>query len=263
MPDRTSQFIPWIAAAVLVLIATGGYVLWITRPRARYEARSLSAAPPASPAKQTTRTLHVAGCDKDFIANIGELVEPRVIPGASLDQFRAIYGKETKRLKPGIWIWNQDPYTLTGEYLGPGNPGNAVELHVKQGHVVETLDGVELGIDSFGALFRKMRDKKVEVQEHIDHGNGNWTLIVSLDSSCGRKFRSQYSRTLPASPELDNLIAPRSATPVRPGQAAGNSNPASGPLSSDVFMSKVVSEYSLVLSNSPGSSAQSSEATHF
>src|SRR5580658_1530360 len=89
----------WIIASLIVLLGAGAYVLWITRPRAKYQARSLSAAhrPPNQNPNIGTRTLHVEGCAKDFIVNTGELVEPRVVPGAPLERFRNIYGKEAKR----------------------------------------------------------------------------------------------------------------------------------------------------------------------
>ena len=175
-----------LIAALLVASAIGAYVAWSVRTRSLYAVRSLSAAPsrPAGSAQPLTHSLHVDGCEDDFIVKVGELVEPRLVPGASLEQARLIYGPETKRDKSGITTWERDPYTLTEGNFAVG----FVHIAVKQGHVVETLDGVDLGIDSFAAILRKMRDKKVEVDERarsrrgpaegrrrLDHGHPFYT----------------------------------------------------------------------------------------
>lgn len=247
------DFRAWIIAGVILLTAAGAYVIWITRPRAVITGRSLSASPSPSnaPAKPVTTSLHVEGCREDFITQPGELVEPRVVPGASLEQFRSVYGEEAPRKQPGANIWEQNAFTLTEGTSESAQPQVHLSLH--QGHVVETLDGVELGIDSFGTIFRKMRDKKVEVHERLDHSDGNWTLIVSLYSACGRKFRSEYTRTLPADPETDRLIT-RLSPPSPTGQPA--------PWRSDIFMNKVVSEYTLAPSNGQDEASKGSPSEH-
>jgi hypothetical protein len=235
----------WIIAGVIILSAAGAYVIWVTRPRAVTNARSLTAGghPANSPTTPVTKSLHVDGCNEDFIVQPGELVEPRVVPGGPLEQFRTIYGQETKHGKDSA-TWDENAFSLTASNSdgnsGPDNGANFVNLSVNQGHVVETLDGIELGIDSFGAIFRKMRDKKVEIHERMDGGEGNWTLIVSIYSACGHKFRSEYSRTLPGSTELEDLIIPHQTNPD------GTVTPTSGPFRSDVFMNRVVTNYSLV-----------------
>jgi hypothetical protein len=232
------DFRAWIIAGVIILAAVGAYVIWVTRPHAVMNARSLTSA-----AQPVTKTLHVDGCNEDFIIQPGELVEPRVVPGAPIEQFRTIYGTETKHDKDSA-TWDQYAFSLTASKSKsnsePDNGANFVNLSVNQGHVVETLDGVELGIDSFGAIFRKMRDKKVEIHERIDSSEGNWTVIVSIYSACGHKYRSEYSRTLPGSPDIDKLILPHQTNPD------GTVKPTTGPFLSDIFMNKVVSNYSLV-----------------
>lgn len=241
----------WMIAGAILLTAAGAYVIWITRPRAVLPSRSLSASG-HNPNQPITSSLHVEGCNEDFIVKPGELVEPRVVPGASLDQFRSVYGKESKREDKGIRTWDQEAFSLANGDFGAEKPGNFVQLSLNRGHVVETLDGVELGIDSFGTIFRKMRDKKVEVHERIDGGEGNWTLIVSFYSACGHKFRSEYSRMLPGSPDLDKFILPQAAT-VK-GQTM--------PWRSDVFMNKVVYDYTLVPSNGTDESIAGSPSEH-
>jgi hypothetical protein len=228
----------WIVACLIVLSAAGAYVVWTKRPRAGYHARSLTAPGNPAGAGIVTRTLHIDGCEKGFIVKPGELVEPRTVPGAPIDQVRSIYGKETKRNKNGILTWDLDPYSLSDGYFGAEKPENFVGISVNPGHVVETLDGIDLGIDSFATIFRKMRDRNIEIHERIDNPEGNWTFTVSFYSDCGRKFRSEYSRTLPSSPDLDKLIAPNPATPQN--DVLSRSKP---------FMNKVVYDYALLPSN--------------
>jgi hypothetical protein len=229
------DFRAWIIAGLVLLSAAGAYVIWITRPRAGYAARSLSAArPPSNLASQpVTKSLHVEGCKDDFLVNPGELVEPRVVPGSTLDQFRNIYGKESDKEGPSIFVWSGEAYDLRMIRANAEEPEDSVQISLNGRHVLETIDGIELGLDSFGTIFRKMRDRKVEAQEHIRRSGDHWILTVSIHSSCGGKFRSEYFRSIPASPETDSLINRRSiGTDGRPGQ-----------LRSDVFMNKVVYDY--------------------
>lgn len=248
----------WIVAGLILLSTAGAYVVWLKRPRAVAQTRSLSAAgqPPNAVSKVVTKSLHIEGCDKDFIVKPGELVEPRVIPDAPLDRFHNIYSTETKRDKAGILTWDRDPYSLTGGYFGAEKPGGFVGISVNQGHVVETLDDIELGIDSFGTIFRKIRDRKVETHESVERIDGNWTLRVSLYSACGHRFRSEYSRTIPSSPEVDRLIAPRTTGPD------GRALPATGPWRSDIFMNKVVFQYALTPSNGHDAPLAGSPSEH-
>jgi hypothetical protein len=249
----------WIIAGLILLSAAGAYVIWLTRPRAVAQTRSLSAAGHPSSAASKTSTLHVEGCNEDFIVKPGELVEPRAVPGASLDQFRNIYGTETKHDKTGILTWDRDPYSLTEGPSGSQEHENFVQLSLNQGHVIETLDGVDLGIDSFGAIFRQMRDRKVEAHESIEHSDNNWTLRVSMYSACGHKFRSEYSRTIPGSPEVDRLIAPRTTTPD--GHALPVTVPP-GLWRSDIFMNKVIFQYALTPSNGHDAPMEGSPSEH-
>jgi hypothetical protein len=225
----------FLTSVLLVAFAAGSYLLWSDRARFVHADRSLTAAPANSSEKPKTHGLHVEGCNEDFIVKVGELVEPRAVPGASLDHFRSIYGRENKRDAHGVATWERNPYTLT-----EGDPG-FVHLAVFPGHVVETLDGVELGIDSFAAILHKMRDKKVEVAEKVTGGDGKWTLTFTLASSCGRRYLGEYSRTLDAGPEIDRQVAGLPGPDGRPGQ-----------LRPDVFLNKVVYDYTL----KPASQAQ-------
>jgi hypothetical protein len=253
------DFRAWIIAGLILLTAAGAYVIWITRPRAVYHARSLSASGHRanSPSQPSTTSLHVEGCKEDFIVSPGELVEPTVIPGTSLDQFRTAYGPETKRQAPGVWSWKQEAFWLTNGDFGPQNPSNFVQISMNSSHVVETLDGVELGLDSFGTLFRKMQDKKVEIHQRIAHGDGKWTFIVTMYSACGHNFRSEYTRSIPSDPRVDRQISPLAPVPGASGQ---NAQP--GLWRSDVFMNKVVYDYAMKPSGGTDSSTEGSPSEH-
>lgn len=256
----------WIAAAVLLIAAAGGYLVYLHRTRAEYAARSLSAAgqpanesanqpagaPPQKNAANQTRTLHVDGCNKDFLVKVGELVEPRVVPGAPLTEFQSIYGREFKRNGSGIASWDEGAFTLTEAAVEAKQPSSLVHVSMHQGHVVETLDGIELGIDSFGALFRKLRDMKLDAHERIESSPEGWTLIVSFYSACGQRYRSEYSRTLAASPEIDQLITRRVANP----------DGSQGQFRSDVFMNKIITDYVLTPSNGHDEPTDGSAAEH-
>jgi hypothetical protein len=244
----------WIVACVILLSAAGAYLLWIYRPKATYNARSLSAGahPSDSASKPVTKSLHVDGCNEDFIVSPGELVEPTVVPGASIEQFRAAYGKESHAAAPGVLTWKTEEFDLLAAPASATNPDSLIQIGLNGAHVVETLDGVELGLDSFGTLFRKMGDRKVEMHERIRRNEDRWILTVSMYSSCGRKFRSEYFRSIPASPEIDGLINRR---------VAGADGKA-GLLRSDVFMNKVAYDYILETSNGKDDSGEGEPSEH-
>ena len=244
----------WIVACVLLISAAGAYLLWIYRPKATYNARSLSAGahPADSSSKPPTKSLHVEGCNDDFIVSPGELVEPTVVPGASIEQFRNAYGKESRGKEPGVFTWTTEEYDLLTKYPNVANPGSLIEIGLNGAHVVETLDGVELGLDSFGTIFRKMGDRKVELHERIRRDEDRWILTVSMYSACGRKFRSEYFRSIPSSPEIDSLINRR---------AVGADGKA-GLLRSDVFMNKVAYDYILETSDGKDDSGEGEPSEH-
>jgi len=238
----------WIISGLIILLAAGAYLLWLYRPKATYNARSLSASgrPLDSSSKPVTQSLHVEGCREDFIVSPGELIEPRIVPDAPLAQWNSIYGKPASRQKDGSYIWNLEQFSLAGA----GASTDPLRISVKGQHIIETLDGIELGLDSFSRIFSKMQDKKVEIHERILKDDKNWTLVVTLDSACARKYRSEYTRTLPRDPETDRKISQLASVP------------SSGMLRSDVFMNKVVYDYALVLSNGNNQSSVGQPSEH-
>jgi len=247
----------WIIASLIVILTAAAYVIWIARPRAQYNARSLSAS--GHPASQSDKSgqpqpviksLHVDGCKEDFIVSPGEIVEPRVVPGASLEQFRSVYGQEKPDKKnPDALVWKTDEFELFANKNATGEPGSLLQMSLNSGHIVETLDGIELGLDSFGTVFRKMQDKKVEIHQRIRRDGDHWILTVTIFSSCGRKFRSEYFRSLASDPETDALINRRETGPDgKPGL-----------LRSDIFMNKVVYDYIMELSDGKDDDAAAGE----
>jgi hypothetical protein len=241
----------WIITGLLVLVAIGAYAVWLRRTRAYYNARSLSAARHHKETAPKTKTLHVEGCREDFIVSPGEIVEPRIAPGAPIDQFHTLYGQESRE-DAGIITWITDPYELRLAQPTPGDPGTAIQIALNGGHVVETLDGIELGLDSFGTILSKMRDRKIEVHERILRSGNNWILTLSMYSACGPKFRSEYFRCVPSDPRTDSLINRRAVEP--------NGQP--GPLRSDIFMNKVSYDYILKTSDGKDDSLIGEPAEH-
>jgi hypothetical protein len=246
----------WIAVFVIFFLGAGAYVIWLNLPHTAVANKNLNVVgrrPAQAAAKK--KSLHVEGCNDDFSVAIGEIVEPRVVPGSTAEQFRSIYGKETTRDKLGDLTWVQYPYSLTA-FNSNEDSARYVGVAVNQGHVVETLDGMELGIDTFTSIFRKMRDKKIDVQERIDHTDGYWIYTIALYSACGHKYRSEYTRTLPESPEIDKQMT--ALTAAQPNNLAGQ--PA--PLLMNPFMNKVVYDYNLAISNGSDQPAPAKPSIH-
>lgn len=266
-----TSFRALIFAVLVALASVAGYIVWANLQHAPVKSKELVIVGSANkPDPHAKKQLHVSGCVDDFTVAVGELVEPRVVPGSTLDQFRVLYGKETKLTRDGIATWVTDPYTLTEESIFPSKtsalkPQGYVSLTVNQGHVVQTLDGIELGIDTFAALFRKLRDRKIEGHESLERLDGNWVYTASFYSSCGRKYRGEYIRILPESPEINAKIIAQVPVPNGPANQTPSSSTnvnAATQWKSDVFMSKVISDYRLVVSNGRDSSDKGQLVSH-
>jgi hypothetical protein len=237
----------WIITGIIFLMIGVAVFIWVTRTRTKFEGRSLSAAAP-QPRKPETKKLHVDGCELDFLIKPTQYVEPRIAPGATPEQFRAIYGKESRLEKPGTYIHDQWEYNLSDTYLGPNDSprgkDNAIQIHIEPGHTLQTLDDIELGINSFGVIFQKMQeDHERKVHERLDRVGSNWVYTVSFYSMCGKAFRSEYSRTVPSDPDLDKMIAPKEIV------VNGKTQPGTGPQRTVIFGTKYASDFALVSSN--------------
>jgi hypothetical protein len=246
-PKPKKQLDPraWIIASVIVLLIAIAYIVWLNRPRANYTARSLSAS------HGSTGSLRVEGCHEDFITSPGELIEPRVVPGSPVNLFVSTYG-DPKRPDSSTYLWDMDAFTLEATAPNEKTAPESLQLSVKGRHIVETLDGVELGLDSFSRILSKMQDKKVEIHERILKDDKKWTYVLTLYSACGKGFRSEYTRTLPRDPQTDHQI-----TSLPPSAGLDPSL-----LRSDVFLNKVAYDYSMMLSNGSNQSADGQPAGH-
>jgi hypothetical protein len=246
-PKPKKQLDPraWILAGAILLVVGIAYVIWLNRPHATYTARSLSAA------HGTTGSLHVEGCHEDFITSPGELIEPRVVPGSPVNLFVSTYG-DPRRPDSSTYLWDMDAFTLEATAANERADPESLQLSVKGHHIVETLDGVELGLDSFSRILSKMQDKKVEIHERIFKDDKNWTYVLTIYSACGKSFRSEYTRTLPRDPTTDHQITSLPPTAgVDPGV-----------LRSDVFLNKVVYDYAMLPSNGSDKSTEGQPAGH-
>ena len=212
--------------------ALGGYLYWLHRAHAYIQVRSLTAPPPRRAAAPSTRILFVPGCERSFLVKVGELVEPQITPSSTPETLALatrLYGKPTR--KSHSLIWSQDAFTLAEP------AADRLLLTLETGHVVQTLDDIELGIDSFNAIRAKMRDRNLPVSDALVHGQHTWTYQLMIPSSCGSRWSSTYSRTLPETPDLDAQILPPANSPNPAPRAAA-------------FFNRIASEYTLTRAQS-------------
>lgn len=200
----------------ILATALGGYLYWLHSAHAYIHVRSLTAAPPHREAQAKTRILLVPGCERSFLVKVGELVEPQLTPPVSLAAANRLYGKPSRKFHS--LVWEQDAFTLTETLSNTSSASLHLALHI--GHVVQTLDDIELGIDSFNAIRAKMRDRNLPVSDELIHANHAWTYRLILPSSCGAEWSSTYARTLPETPELDAQILPPANSPNPSPRAA-------------------------------------------
>ncbi len=222
-----------LISVALLAAALGGYLYWLHRARAYMHVRSLTAASARHAAIARTRILHVSGCERDFLVKVGELVEPEITPSLLPDTLQLatqLYGRPAQRRHPRALIWTRDAFTLTEIFPRTSAPELQLDLHT--GHVVQTLDGVELGVDSFNAIRARMRDHNLPVADSLTHEDHSWTYRLTIPSSCGGAWTSVYSRTLPETADLDALIFPPVSSPDHSPRPAA-------------FLNKLTTEYTL------------------
>jgi hypothetical protein len=249
-----TKSLSWILAILFFVLGGTAYLIWRTRPRAVIAPLKNAAEKPAhsNNQPQNLHPLHVDGCNRDFMVRPGEVLEPRVLPGATPEQFRAVYGKESTHDKNGPLTWDLYPYSFTDSNFGPASHSNFISVDMNPGHVLKTLDGVELGIDTFGTILQRAKDGHVPVHETIAHTDGKWILTLSLYSACNRKFRSEYHWTIDGSPEVDKqIVPPNTGTPAP-----------DAPWRSDIFMNKFVSNFDLEMANGTDQSGEGHASMH-
>ena len=219
----------------LLAAALGAYLYWLHRTQAYLHLRSLTAPPVHHASEARTRVLHVPGCQRDFIVKVGELVEPQITPSSSPNDLalaEKLYGAAHRIRHSPAMVWEQNAFTLT-EW-----PPETLQLALNTGHVVQTLDGIELGVDSFNAIRARMRDHNLPFKDELVHGNQSWTYRLTIPSSCGPAWRSIYERTLTETPELDaQIYPPAGSTDHSPRPAA--------------FLNRLALEYTLQSASAP------------
>ena len=219
----------------LLAAVLGAYLYWLHRTHAYLHLRSLTAPPIHHTAAVRTRVLHVSGCQRDFLVKVGELVEPQITPSGSpsdLAQAEKLYGAAQRQRHSPALVWKLNAFTLT-EW-----PTDTLHLSLNTGHVVQTLDGIELGVDSFNAIRARMRDHNLPFTDELVHGNQSWTYRLTIPSSCGPAWKSVYARTLPETLDLDAQIHP----------PAGSPDPSPRPAA---FLNKLALEYTLQSASAP------------
>lgn len=183
----------WIVIALILLdCAAVSWFAWL-RPHHRPAVTQpltiivSSVLPKQFVQSQPVPSAHIEGCAEYIQPSSGEKLEPRVLPGASIEAIRSIYGKESKR-EEYDYVWNTSDYSLSA-YLGPGGASsNGINLNAIQGHVISTPDGIELGKDTFATLLQKMKDRGIDVSERMGDAAGIWVLTISFLSVCSQNF---------------------------------------------------------------------------
>lgn len=192
------------------------------------------------------------GCDANSHIELGKQIEPRATPDQPVSAFRKVYGKESKRNEFGPLTWNFPGYSITDGYFNKSKASDFVSISVRPSHTLSTVDGVELGVDTFATVLKKLRAKGIEVEESMDGPEGNWMLYVSFSSPCSRNFRGDYSWFMAGSPKTDRQIIPEMKGSVYQSPT----------WRSDVFLNKVVYDYTLSRSNGNDIPVGNQPSTH-
>ncbi len=214
--------------AIVATIATGVFLFWRHPQMPASISKQAFAVPPIS-----TKNVHIQGCDNEFADS---KVEPRVLPGATLDEIREIYGNETKKEDYGGYTWNLSGFTLQTFPLEKTDKQTDFLIVTNQDHKVATLDGIVLGKDTFASILKAAKARGIQVHERMDGPEGNWALYVSFPSACSGKFISEYSWMIPGSTEVNKQIIP-------------DPDNGSAPWRSDIFLDKIAVKYTVELAD--------------
>jgi hypothetical protein len=171
--------------------------------------------------------VQIQGCAAYIQPFPGEELEPRVLPGASIETIRNVYGPELKHVNESReWEWKPENFSLQVWGDSDQKIARSLGIDAKPGRVIATPDGIELGKDTFATLLQKMKNRRIAVSEKMEGADGTWILFVSFRSVCNPDDWSEYSWYLDGTPAVDEAVG--NATPFR----------------SDPFLNKVVEYYS-------------------
>ncbi len=240
-----------ITLFILILTcAAAGRVAWLKfmRPPATTP-RSLIIASNAPLQKsvhnQLIPTLQIERCEAYVQTHRGENLEPRAFPNASIEKFRRAYGQESKYTNEiREWEWQADDFNL--QVWGDSDPKRvrSIGLDARPGHIITTPDGIDLRKDTFATLLQKMRDRGISVSEKMEGADGTWILFASFPSLCNADDWSEYSWYLNGTPAVDDAV--------------GNSIP----FRSNIFLQKVVENYSMAIGKESEGDIEGQPATH-
>ena len=192
-----------LVAGALWLASAGWSPFSIRAP----EGTETKAPPKTAPTSSSTPGIRIEGCTAPIVPTLGEDLQPRVVPGVSIEAVRKIYGPEWKREQLGSdYVWLQDNYRLTDFDTGHGKHAATIILEALTGGVVATPDGIELGKDTFATLLAKMNARGIQTGERMQNVEGQWVLTVSFLSVCNPDFRSQYVWAVPGTPDVNESI---------------------------------------------------------
>jgi hypothetical protein len=242
----------WIVAILLFLLVSPSAVWYATMNLHRRSGESpRPAAIPGSALSKETKLdsqvagTHIEGCEAFILPGPGEPLEPRLLPEASIEDLRHLYGQETKHVDEiGEWEWQSSGFNLQGWEQGKARTVRSIGLDAKPGHIIATPDGIKLGKDTFATLLLKMKRRGITVRERMEGADGTWILFASFPSTCNPDDWSEYSWYSEGTPAVEKAI--------------GNSIP----FRSDVFLHKIVENYATGTGRESDGDSEGQPATH-
>ncbi len=236
------------AIIFIFVCAAGAEVLWKklhhqTSVTFTTEAHTSNSAPKAMLSSQPVPNIRIEGCAAFIQPPPGEKLEPRLMLGASINDFRRIYGKESKH--DGNHLeWDNDDFHLHDFDYSKGAKSGTILLESQPDHSVATPDGIVLERDTYQDLLRKMKDRGVEVTERLADEDMVWVLTVSFPNTCDPKLRSKYVWMTNDTEKTDAEI--------------GNDLP----FHSKIFLNQVVNSYSIETYKNGDEILDGPQATH-
>lgn len=237
--------------SLLIFISVSAPAGWLVGRRV--EGRSVSGGTvstaalerPRAPESVPALATHIDGCRSYIEPPNGVDVEPKILPGAPIENLRHLYGQESKHDKTiNEWEWRTKDFSLHRWGLSDQDKARSIGIDVNPGRIVATPDGVELGKDTFAAIVPKMNDRGVAVTEHMEGADGTWILFVSFPSTCDSQYWSEYTWYLDGTPSVEKAIG--NVVPFR----------------SDVFLQEVVKHYDVEASNEPEGEVEGQPSVH-
>jgi hypothetical protein len=234
------------AAIVLILLcAVAGWYGWLRLRHTSVPSQSIVASNIQRKEMAQDLGIHIEGCEAYIQPPSGEKLEPRALPGASIDGLRRLYGLESKHdndIKE--WEWQAGKFNLQAWGNSLDDEAKSIGVDVTPGHIIVTPDGIELGKDTFATLLQKMKDRGVIVKEEMGGADGTWILFASFPSVCNPQYWSEYTWYLDGTPAVEKAIG--SEIPFR----------------SNVFMREVVRNYQVEEGKQPSGEIEGQPSIH-